>query len=87
MHLSVKGLAIAFALTWGGGIFFVGVVNLASPSYGVDFLRLVSSIYPGFHASRSFIDVVVGMLYGMVDGAVGGVVFGWLYNVFAGQET
>jgi hypothetical protein len=83
MRLSPKALAIASALLWGGGILFVGLINLAAPSYGVEFLKWTSSIYPGYHNSRTIVDVLVGTAYGVVDGAVGGLLFGWLYNLFA----
>lgn len=43
----------------------------------------MSSVYPGYHATRSVAEVVVGTLYGVVDGLVGGAVFAWLYNQFA----
>jgi len=73
------------AVLWGGGLLFVGLVNLASPSYGTNFLAGVSSVYPGFHATRTFGDVLVGTGYGVVDGGIGGLVFAWLYNIFAGR--
>jgi len=84
MRLSIRALAITSALLWGGCVLFVGLLNLASPGYGVAFLQMISSIYPGFHASRTFGDVIVGALYALVDGGVGGLIFGWLYNAFAG---
>jgi hypothetical protein len=83
MKLSLKGLSIAVALLCGGCVFLVGIVNLASPSYGMEFLKVVSSIYPGFHASRTFADVLVGTGYGIVDGAIGGFLLAWLFNLFA----
>jgi hypothetical protein len=83
MQLSSKSLAITSALLWGGGILFVGLVNLAAPSYGTTFLGWTSSIYPGFHNSRTFLDVLVGTGYGLVDAGVGGFLFGWLYNFFS----
>ena len=52
MRLSPKSLAFACGLLWGGAILFVGLINLASASYGMEFLKVASSIYPGFHASR-----------------------------------
>lgn len=85
MRLSAKAIAIATAITWGGGILCVGLVNLAAPSYGASFLQAVSSIYPGYHNSRHFLDVLVGTGYGLVDGGVGGWIFAWIYNCFAGQ--
>ncbi len=83
MRLSAKALAFAMGVLWGGGLLFVGLINLASPSYGINFLAGVSSIYPGFHATRTLADVLVGTGYGVVDGGIGGFLFGWLYNVFA----
>lgn len=85
MRLSVKGLALAIGLLWAGCIFFVGIVNLIAPSYGASFLQAISSIYPGYHNSRHFLDVLVGTGYAFVDGGIGGAVIAWLYNVFAGR--
>ena len=82
MRFSAKALAIVSAILWGGGILVVGLINLAAPSYGVNFLHGLSSVYPGFHASRTVLDVFVGTGYGVVDGAVGGYVFALLYNLF-----
>jgi hypothetical protein len=84
MRLSVKGLGLAIGILWAGCILLVGIVNLASPSYGVAFLQMASSIYPGFHNARSFLDVLVGTGYGLVDGGFGGAIFAVLYNCFAG---
>jgi len=47
MKLSIRALVITAAILWGGGVFFCGILNLIWPAYGVAFLQLVSSIYPG----------------------------------------
>ncbi len=86
MRLSAKAVAITAGVLWGGCLFVLGLINLAAPSYGVDFLRGMGSVYPGFYHSRTFLDVLLGTLYGLVDGAIGGWIFGWLYNCFAGSE-
>ncbi len=83
MKLSIGGLTVTLALLWGGAVLCCGIANLIWPSYGVAFLQLVSSIYPGYHATRSLGSVVVGTLYALLDGAICGLLFGWLYNRFA----
>ncbi len=82
MRLSLKSLAFACAVLSGGAILFFGLINLASASYGMEFLKVASSVYPGFHNSRTFVDVLVGTGYGLVDGAIAGFLLGWLYNLF-----
>ncbi len=87
MSLSVRSLAMTLALLWGSALLMVGLVNLAAPAFGNAFLQGVSSIYPGFHHSRHLLDVLVGTGYALVDGAVGGAFFAWLYNFFCkGQQ-
>ncbi|MGE5220204.1 MAG: hypothetical protein ACM3SP_24645 [Chloroflexota bacterium] len=83
MKVSVKGITFSAAMTWGLVVLFVGVINLASPSYGLAFLELVSSIYPGYHPVATVGNVIVGTLYAIVDGAVGGAIFACLYNAAA----
>lgn len=80
MKLSIKALATASALLWGGCLFVVSIGHLVAPSYGSTFLDAMSSVYLGFHASRTVVGVCVATVYGLVDGAVGGLIFGWLYN-------
>ncbi len=84
MKLSISGLTVTMALLWGGAVLFCGLANFLWPSYGAAFLQLVSSVYPGYHATRSVGSVVVGTLYALLDGAVCGFLFGWLYNRLAG---
>ena len=82
MRLSLKSLSLTCGILWAGAILCVGLVNLVYPSYGMEFLKLVSSLYPGYHASLRVADVLVGTGYGLVDGAVAGLLLGWLYNLF-----
>lgn len=87
MRLSIKALALASAVIWGGGVLFTSLVHLFHPGYGTAFLEFVSSIYPGFHAARSFGDALVGSAYALLDGAIGGFLLAWLYNTFAGKKA
>ncbi|MFQ5690507.1 MAG: bacteriophage holin [Gemmatimonadota bacterium] len=82
MKLHVKAMALAAGILWGGGIFFVGIAALIWPGYGDALLRFADSIYPGYHPG-GFGSVIVGTLYGLLDGAVGGAILAWLYNRFS----
>jgi hypothetical protein len=83
MKLNTKALALASAILWGFAMLSMGLANLIWGGYGQQFLQTMSSVYPGYHATRSVPEVVVGTLYGVVDGLIGGAVFAWLYNQFA----
>ena len=85
MKLNVMALGLTAGLIWGGAILFVGLANLIWPGYGQAFLDLLASIYPGYHPAASAGSVFAGALYGLLDGTIGGVIFGWLYNLLAGR--
>jgi len=85
MKLSVMGLACAFAVVWGAAIFLTGVGNLMSSTYGREFLLVISSIYPGYKATASFGQVIIGTTYAVVDAAIAGAVFAWLYNLVSAR--
>jgi hypothetical protein len=87
MQLSVRSLALACGLIWGGGIAFAALAHLAIPTYGSVFLAFLSSIYPGFHGARSLADALTGIGYGLVDGGIGGAIFAWLYNLLASRHS
>lgn len=85
MRLSIKGLALAAGLLWGGAMLAAGFVHVIDSSYASNFLGMMGSVYPGFHAARSFGDLLVGTIYGFLDGGIAGLLFGWLYNLFGGH--
>ena len=86
MKLSLKAIAIAGALVWGGAILLVGLINLSLPGYGLNFLQMTSSVYPWFHASHTISSVVIGTVDGLVDGAVAALIFAAIYNGIAGHQ-
>ena len=44
-------------------MFLSGVANLIWDGYGEDFLDVMASVYPGYDATASFGQVIVGTLY------------------------
>jgi hypothetical protein len=87
MRVSMKAVALASALLWGGCMLLVGLINLADPSYGAEFLRMMSSVYPGADTAHNIGRVLLGTIYGFVDGAIGGCLFTWLYRLFVHEGT
>lgn len=83
MRMDLKALSLTVAIVWGGSILLIGLANLIWNTYGVAFLEVAASIYPGYLGPSSFGQVFVGSLYGLVDGFVGGLIVGWIYNLFA----
>jgi hypothetical protein len=83
MRLNSLALGATAALIWGAAILVVASANLIWPPYGSAFLDLVASIYPGYHPGPGAGPVITATLYGLVDGGIGGTVFGWLYNLLA----
>ena len=80
MRIQPKAMAAAFGVLWGGCMLTVGLIHHASPSYGADFLQMMSSVYPGYHASQSWSSIFLGTLYGLADGVAGGFLLGWIYD-------
>jgi hypothetical protein len=80
MEMRLKAFVIAAAILWAATMFVVGLLNLWFVAYGGEFLRVMSSLYPGYHATRTFAEVLFGTLYGLVDGAIAGYIFGLLYR-------
>lgn len=80
MKLSPVAFAATAAVVWGAAIFVIGGINALIPGYGETVLALVVSIYPGYEASGSLGDLLLGTAYAFFDGLAGGFVFALLYN-------
>ena len=68
-------------------IFIVGIVNIYVEGYGWMVLQMASSIYPGYDAKATFGSVIIGTGYALVDGAVFGLIFAWLYNRLSSRSS
>jgi len=87
MKLSLRALAVTSGIVWALALFLTGLINLIWRGYGNAFLKLMASVYPGYHAAGSIGDLIVGTLYAFLDGLICGLVFGWLYNFFLGRGS
>ncbi len=80
MRFNVIALAITSGLLWGAAMLIVASAHAIWPSYGGAFLELASSVYSGYDPAPGIGSIIIGTLYGLVDGAIAGAIFGWLYN-------
>ncbi|MGA7386379.1 MAG: hypothetical protein WBW99_00410 [Pseudolabrys sp.] len=72
MRLNTTAMSVAIGILWGACLLLVGVANMIWPSYGQAFLQLCASIYPGYHPGTGVGSVVIGTIYALVDGFIGG---------------
>jgi hypothetical protein len=86
MKLSVKALAITAAILWAGVLLLVGIIHLINGTYGAAFLEMVASFYPGYNAVPTVGQLIILVIYGVVDGLICGFLFAWIYNLFAGSR-
>ncbi len=87
MRFSVKAFTLTASILWGAVLLIVGLVHMLAPSYGGEFLRMISSVCPGADTANNLGRVLLGTVYGLVDGAVAGWLFGSLYKAFAHSST
>ena len=62
MKLSIKKFALSCSILWGLAILVVSLSNLIWPSYGVVFLTVVASIYPGYEPMSGIGSIIIGTL-------------------------
>lgn len=87
MKLNLKAFALTAGILWAAAMLLTGLANLIWSGYGVAALQMMASVYPGYHANGTIFDLIMGVLYALVDGAIAGLVFGWLYNTFVGKGS
>jgi hypothetical protein len=80
MKLSIKKFTLSCGILWGLAIFMVSVANLIWPGYGLLFLTIIASVYPGYEATSGINSIIIGTLYGIVDAGIAGALFAYIYN-------
>lgn len=84
VRLDLKALAAAGAVLWGGLLLLLSLGDLVWAGYGGAILDLAASIYPGYDGPEGIGALIVATGYGLVDGAIGGIVTAWIYNRVSG---
>ena len=76
--LCACSLAFAIGMTFGLGVFLLGIIAWLG-QYGHEMVSLIGSVYYGY--SATFLGSIYGFLWGFVDGFVCGFLIGFFYNL------
>ncbi len=82
MRFNVKALALTSGIIWGLAMFCMTwwIIMFEGSSGDPTF---IAYIYRGYCISAG--GSIIGLLWGFVDGLIGGAIFGWLYNLLAAR--
>jgi hypothetical protein len=82
MKLDIKPFSMTCALVWGFGLFLVTWWIIAFDGATAD-PTFIGKVYRGYALSPT--GSFIGLAWALVDGAIGGAIFAWLYNHLAGR--
>jgi hypothetical protein len=77
MKLDIKAFALTCSLIWGLGVFFLTwwIIAFDGATGEVTWL---GRLYRGYEISPT--GSLIGLIWALADGLVGGAIFAWLYN-------
>ena len=82
MRLNVLAFALACAIIWGLGLFCLTWWIIAFEGQTGE-RTIIGLVYRGY--SISALGSVIGMVWALADGFVGGLIFAWLYNLLVSR--
>lgn len=85
MKVSALALGLTLGVLWGLAMGLIGIAHAIYPEYGREFFAFMGSIYPGMSSAGTLLNIVVAVVYGVVDGFLGGYVMAAVYNFFASR--
>lgn len=82
MKLDVKAFALTCGLVWGFGLFILTWWIIAFDGATGD-PTFIGRLYRGYTVSPA--GSFIGLVWALIDGAIGGAIFAWLYNFLVGR--
>src|SRR5664280_1837194 len=76
--ISVKTITLSSVILWGDAMLFVGLIHMATSSYGGDFLRMMSSVYPGADTAPRLGSVLLDLVQCMGSWMASSPVCSWV---------
>lgn len=80
MKLSPKAFALACGIFWGICI-AISTLLAVYTGYLSQLVNLLVGVYPYYEVT--LLGSLVGLVWGFVDGLIVGIIFAWIYNLFA----
>ena len=77
--LSIKGLALAFGITWALAMIILGITAMFG--WGAPMVACMGTLYIGYQST--VFGIIIGAVWGFVDAAIFGAIIAFLYNKFA----
>jgi len=84
MKLNVKAFALTSALVWGFGLFCLTWWIIAFDG-ATGQTTLIGRLYRGYNISP--LGSIIGLIWALGDGFIGGAIFAWLYNLIAARVS
>lgn len=84
MKLNIKAFALTCGIIWGIGLFILTWVIIAFEGITGD-PTFIGLAYRGYNVSP--LGSVIGLIYALIDGTIGGAIFAWLYNFIAARTS
>ncbi len=75
--LNTLALAIALGVTWGLGIFILGLLGWNYQIW-LDLIDFIGKVYIGF--KPTFLGSIIGFIIGFADAFIGGFILATIYN-------
>lgn len=82
MTLNLKAFTLACGILWGGTLLFIAWWIMLFDGAGGN-IPLLGQIYRGYDLTPT--GSFIGLLWGFVDGCIGGFILGAVYNLLAGK--
>ena len=84
MKLNVRAFSLTCGIVWGVGLFLLTWWIIAFEGVTGE-VTLIGRLYKGYRISP--LGSIIGLIWAFADGLIGGAVFAWLYNLFAGRRV
>ena len=81
MKFNIPAATITGGIGFAAALGLCGLLNIVFEGYAQPLLELMASVYPGYDASGTIGDLIIGCLYAVADGCIAGCGLSLLYNL------